>query len=379
MCLCYPEGVWFRKGLFARLLASPHPSRDEIPIGNANGFVPYHLPHPHRYPFQMDLAEVVGPERLDAARATGSYACYFLSDVGGVVDARPQQAVAAAMCALSADARLYDQVARPCGGTLFTYITGDIVYLRGELSQYEAQFHAPYRAYDRPILAVPGNHDGGPAPSGTTLEGFLETFCAPESLSWDDLDPSTRRHVVSQPNMYWTLEAPWLRIVGLYTNVPESGAVNTQQYRWFRDQMARPHPDQHLVVALHHPPLSADRVHGSSRAMLDLVHDEAKRAGCRLVISGHAHSYQRFEHNGVAYVVNGGGGYHELHELAPRWSVGTPRPVAAHTQDHSFVHLTVTPDALVLRAIAVPLAFAPDGLSPLLIDEIAISSPVAVG
>jgi predicted phosphodiesterase len=327
----------------------------------------------------MSLADVAGPQRLADAKTRGAYACYFLSDVGGVVDPRPQQAVAAAMCALSPDAQGYDPVTRPCGGTLFAYITGDVVYTRGELSQYEAQFHAPYRAYDRPILAVPGNHDGGPAPSGTTLEGFLPTFCADEVRPWNDTSASPRRHVVSQPNMYWTLEAPWLRIVGLYSNVPEDGAVDAPQARWFREQMARPHPDQHLVVALHHPPLSADRVHGSSRAMMGLVHDEARRAGCRLVISGHAHNYQRFEHDGLTYVVNGGGGYHELHELAPRWNVGTPRPAVAHTQDHSFVHLTVTPDALILRSIAVPVPFGMAGPSPHLIDEVAIPMPVAVG
>ena len=92
--------------------------------------------------------------------AAGAYTCYVLGDVGGIVDPAPQRRVAEAMCALSADAARYDAERTPCGDTLFTYIVGDVVYDHGARSRYLPQFYEPYRRYDRPILAIPGNHDG---------------------------------------------------------------------------------------------------------------------------------------------------------------------------------------------------------------------------
>ena len=349
------------------------------------GYVPYRIPHPHKYPFELELAHVAGRDRVRAAEIAGAYGCYLLGDVGGIVRPAPQRAVARALCALTGDTAGYDADHNPCGGTLFAYIAGDVVYYQGEAAHYGDQFYAPYRDYDRPILAVPGNHDGGPAESADeeSLAGFIANFCAGRHDPPPGDGPFERgpfeRGPFDQPNVYWTLDAPWLRIVGLYTNVPEGGAVEEEQRRWFLEQLARPRDGKHLVVVLHQPVFSADRVHGNSDAMRELVHGPAKRAGCRLVVSGHAHNYQRFAHDGMTYVVNGGGGYFELHDLFPRSAWGqAPYPVVAHTRNHSFAHLTVTPEALVLRAIAVPLPPDPEMVSPpvgapLVIDEHRIS------
>lgn len=333
--------------------------------GSADDFVPYTLPHPHKYPFEMDLARVVGPERIDAAIQQQSYSCYLLGDVGGINDPRPQQAVADALCALTPDARDYDPTGRPCGETLFAYIAGDIVYNRGEAAHYAEQFYAPYRHYDRPIFAIPGNHDGDGA-LHPSLEGFAANFCAPHPGPAPD---GYGRGVIDQPNVYWTLEAPWLRIVGLYTNVPEGGVVDEEQRQWFLDQIARPRDGKHLVVALHQPVFSLDRAHGGSRAMLDVVHEPARRAGCRLVVSGHAHNYQRFAYDDVTYLVNGGGGYYELHDLVANASRQEIRPLVAHTRSHSFMHMTVTPAELQLCTVAVPLPFDAQTARPSVVDE----------
>ncbi len=335
--------------------ADPHPP---------DGYMTYRLPHPHRYPFELELAQVAGHARVDAAVAAGAYSCYLLGDVGGIVCPAPQRAVARAMRALTGDAARYDPERYPHGGTLFAYIAGDVVYYNGEPAHYRDQFYAPYRDYDRPILAIPGNHDGGVAEGVDypSLAGFIANFCVGErSAVPASAGDQFGRGPVDQPNVYWTLEAPWLRIVGLYTNVPEGGVVDEEQRRWFLRQLARPRDGKHLIVALHQPVFSADRVHGGSPAMRDLIHEPARRAGCRLVVSGHAHNYQRFAHDGVTYIVNGAGGYFELHDLVPAAArAGAPYPIVAHTRDHSFVHLTVTPEALTLRAIAVPPPSGPD-------------------
>jgi hypothetical protein len=320
----------------------------------------------------MELGHVVPTRQMRAVSASGAYACYVMGDVGGITDPAPQRRVVAAMCALTGDAARYDVERAPCGGTLFTYLVGDVVYHHGVRAQYLPQFYEPYRHYDRPILAIPGNHDGDrDRASSESLDGFMANFCAPYQAQAADAG-ALHRDAIDQPNVYWTLEAPWLRIVGLYTNVPEGGCIDEEQRRWFLAQMARPRDGKHLIVALHQPVFSADRVHGGSEAMLELIHEPARRAGCRLVISGHVHNYQRFAYDGITYLVAGGGGYHELHELLPPEFPGAIYPLAAHTEDHSFVHLTVTPERLTARAIAVPARFNPSARAPHLIDALTL-------
>ena len=46
----------------------------------------------------------------------------------------------------------------------FFYHLGDIVYLYGEEGNYFSQFFTPYAEYRAPIFAIPGQHDGDPAP-----------------------------------------------------------------------------------------------------------------------------------------------------------------------------------------------------------------------
>jgi hypothetical protein len=85
-----------------------------------------------------------------------------------------------------------------------------------------------------------------------------------------------------------------------------------------------------LIVALHHPPYSADAHHGGSERMGKLL-DEAFQKAHRvpeLILTGHVHNYQRFSRSLPAafigdnvarqlpYVVIGNSGYHNLHAMA---------------------------------------------------------------
>ena len=66
----------------------------------------------------------------------------------------------------------------------FFFHLGDIVYYFGEHQYYYDQFYDPFRAYDRPIFAIPGNHDGAVYGNSATtqappsLEAFLRNFYA---------------------------------------------------------------------------------------------------------------------------------------------------------------------------------------------------------
>ena len=68
-----------------------------------------------------------------------------------------------------------------------------------------------------------------------------------------------------------------------------------------------------MFVSLHHPPYTKSRYHSkrkSERILADLFENykEKKLSKVDIVFSGHAHNYERYKHNGINYVVSGGGG-----------------------------------------------------------------------
>jgi hypothetical protein len=59
--------------------------------------------------------------------------------------------------------------------TSFALIVSDVVYPTGENNDYADSFYRPYRKYEKPIYALPGNHDWY-----SLLTGFMWNFCGAE-------------------------------------------------------------------------------------------------------------------------------------------------------------------------------------------------------
>jgi hypothetical protein len=206
----------------------------------------------------------------------------------------------------------------------FFYHLGDVVYFNGDESQYGPQFYEPYAQYNVPIFAIPGNHDGDNSddPSVASLTAFVQNFCS----ATPHLDPQAQefnRDTMDQPNVYWTLDAaPFLTIIGLYTNVPSGGQVAQDQAAWLAGELKAADPALPVVIALHHPPYSADALHGSATGMRTLLDGAFQSSGrtADMVLTGHVHDYQRFTRTiagrQVPYIVAGAGGYHNLHAMA---------------------------------------------------------------
>ena len=266
---------------------------------------------------------------------------HVIGDSGGVLVPTYQQDVANAMIA---DTPAYPSVA-------FAYHVGDVVYFFGDEQLYGPQFYEPYVNYNRPIVAIPGNHDGAGSPS---LAGFVENFCA----STAHLDPAAEeynRDTMTQPNVYWTLNDDAVTIIGLYSNVPSGGVIKPDQAKWLQEELTMAPTDRPLIVALHHPPYSCDAMHGGSKkmgAVLDAAFATAGRWP-EVVLSGHVHNYQRFSRklngNGksIAYFVVGGSGYHNTHPMAqnaaPKLLVTPDTTLEAFdATQYGFLRLTVT-------------------------------------
>jgi hypothetical protein len=198
---------------------------------------------------------------------------------------------------------------------------GDVIYYDNTDRGYQAQFYTPYKKYPGKIIAIPGNHDGELFKyDGTTtgqkktLEAFQDNFCMP-GPGVPKTAGTIYREMVSQPAVYWWLDAYYVDIVALYSNVGEgpgyiSGKIPGQaQKNWLTatlTKIARARTGAQrkgLIIATHHPPYSAGG-HDSSSELLKDLDDSCKKAGIMpdAVLSGHAHCYQRF----TRYATSGG-------------------------------------------------------------------------
>lgn len=227
---------------------------------------------------------------------------------------------------------------------------GDVVYNFGEAKYYYDQFYEPYRDYPRPIIAIAGNHDGMVAPGSTTpsLQAFLQNFCVVSPVHTDEAGGLDRTAMI-QPGVYYTIEAPFVRILCLYSNrLEDPGVISAQgkkypqvtnvQLDYLKAALGRIASEKYagaVIIAVHHPPYTTG-AHGGSPDMLKDIDACCKAAGVwpHAVFSGHAHSYQRYTRavNGtqVPYVIAGNGG----HGLTSLTRNGTPplrTPVALNS------------------------------------------------
>jgi hypothetical protein len=286
---------------------------------------------------------------------------HVMGDTGGVAQPAPQEIVAQKLVA--------DPVT-----PAFLYLLGDCIYYNGELSQYPQQFYEPYVQYPSPIFAVPGNHDGDPLPGSTSLDGFMANFCT-TSPQVSGQAQSTGRTTMTQPNVYWTLTAPFVTIIGLYSNVPQGGQLDATQVAWLQSELSAAAADTAVILTMHHPPISSDSFHGGSSYMFDLLDAAAAQSGRTpdLVLAGHVHDYQRFTRTvpqggggnwQIPYIVAGSGGYWHLHTMASDaqgaalpWTLPSHNDVQldAWVDDrHGFMRMTATPGQLSATFFTVP-------------------------
>ncbi len=345
------------------------------------------LPEPEawrRPPFHLALDQVLGAAEMATIREKKRLTFHLNGDMGGIKDAVPQELVAKGM------EKSFDPQADASVNPSFLYITGDCVYFNGQAKEYYRQFYEPYEFYPRPIFAVAGNHDGENLhdDGSTSLDGFMRNFCAERAERLPEAMDSQRTAMI-QPYVYWTLTTPLLNIVGLYSNVPEGGAIREPQLAWYINELRTLPRDVPLFVALHHPPYSADDHHSGSQHMLDLLDDAARQAGRTpdMILAGHVHNYQRLsrtEPDGTItpYLVTGAGGYHNLHHVmkVDHKAMVPPvvldrsggRTVTLHSyldDHHGFLVIDVTPERIVGDYYQVPRPHEPFSKGNQLIDH----------
>jgi len=211
----------------------------------------------------------------------------------------------------------------------FGLLLGDIVYNFGETEYYYDQFYEPYRNYHAPVLAVAGNHDGmiSPLAHATSLAAYLRNFCSDPKAGFA-VTPEAgglSRTAQIQPGVFFTFDAPFVRILCFYSNTLEdpgvisNGTIGSSQLTYLTAALGRVKQENYqgaLLFAHHHPPYVIGGQHSSSTEMRQQMDVICAKAGVwpHAVLAGHAHCYQRFtrlrsDGTEIPYVICGNGGH----------------------------------------------------------------------
>jgi Calcineurin-like phosphoesterase len=317
---------------------------------------------------RLTLADVLGGEQeaqeiIAAIEAAGRLVFHTVGDTGSTRGPETQNRVADKMTSDFDDAD-------PTDAPRFFLHLGDVVYSFGEAAYYYDQFYEPYRDYPAPIIAIAGNHDGMVAPEtgAKTLAAFLENFCQQHFVVTPEAGGLSRTAQI-EPGVFFTFEAPFLRVLALYSNTLEDPGViaderiGDSQLHFLEAALRRVNEEKFqgaVVIAHHHPVYVADSQHGGSPQMGEQIDEICEEVGVwpHAVLAGHAHNYQRFTRRRggteIPYLIAGNGG-HGLARLSRRGKV-LRTPSVIHAADDGSDEITLENyddrDYGYLRAIA---------------------------
>ncbi|MEV0592309.1 metallophosphoesterase family protein [Nonomuraea cavernae] len=223
-------------------------------------------------------------------------------------------------------------------GTSFAVIASDVIYPAGSPNEYGDKFYRPYKDYDAPIYAIPGNHDwydglGGfmrifcdapplkPKPGTGWLRGLL--WRRPEAVDEERLAEARElrgrpSQQAGQPGPYWVIESDGLLVVGVDTGI--RGEIDAVQTEWLRRVSRDPRPK----VLITGKPIYTRNDYKPSPlegggTIDDIVRDPEHRYVA--AIGGDVHNYQRYPvrvgDRVIQYIVSGGGGafMHATHTI----------------------------------------------------------------
>jgi 3',5'-cyclic AMP phosphodiesterase CpdA len=163
------------------------------------------------------------------------------------------------------------------------------------------------RSLDRPVLAVPGNHD------------IPYTFPARFTRSFREFEEQWQ---TTEP----TYSSPTLHVIGLNSVRPwrhQSGGIRNSQLAQAEDRLRGAHPDAFQVVVLHHHLIGAPwRSRKKPVARRNHVLASLVSAGADLILAGHIHQAAVSERHEFEIMTGGERGV--VVSIAP--GLGQPRP-----------------------------------------------------
>jgi len=202
----------------------------------------------------------------------------------------------------------------------------------------------------------------GTTAANAPLSIFSRNFCATGATVTTEAG-SLHRTAMTQPGVYFALDAPFVRIIGLFSNALEDpGLISSQkkqstkwpgvpdlQLDFLTAQLKNIKAQNYagaVLIAVHHPPFSyappakaggGGGAHVGNTLMLREIDTICQAQGVypHAFLSGHAHNYQRYTRKlsfggrnySVPFIVAGDGGFNVKSLVSSRGGVTAPAPV----------------------------------------------------
>jgi uncharacterized membrane protein HdeD (DUF308 family) len=240
----------------------------------------------------------------------------------------------------------------------FLVLSSDVIYPDGKMKDYEKNFYLPFKGFEKPIYAIPGNHDWFDADEGFNAN-FLDRESAKLALAarlrsdlktdvinndqrfLEIVDEAARLREYyrikngMQRGPYFEFHTPRFSLIAVDTGILKR--VDAKQKAWLEAALHRAGNNFKMVV-LGHPFYVA----GANQAKDDRGFDEIlqmlKSYSVDIAMAGDTHDFEfyklKYDANGkqgeMLHFVNGGGGAY----LSIGTSIGFPQnPV---TPDYAF-------------------------------------------
>ena len=218
----------------------------------------------------------------------------------------------------------------------FLILSSDVIYPDGKMKDYETNFYLPFKGFDKPIYAIPGNHDWFDANEGFNAN-FLEHDAAvitlaarlKEDLKTDLITTDQRfENMVAaaarlrglynisnghQRAPYFEIHRPGFSFIGVDTGIMKT--LDSKQREWLEAALQRAGTN-FKIVNLGHPfyvaGTDATEHHQEFRDLYDLL----RRHKVDVAMAGDTHDFEFYKEKYQAddgeremfHFVNGGGG-----------------------------------------------------------------------
>lgn len=207
--------------------------------------------------------------------------------------------------------------------------TGDIVSRGRDFGVWGPEFFEAARPLimNTPLVPVLGNHEY----DGMGPVWFFYFFDSPPSEAWFSVTYGNTRFLGLDSN-----DAFW---------------PGSPQHDWLLAELTSPEYQDATwhVVFLHHPPFTQTSGHRDDAAVQAYLVPLFEQYGVDVSFQGHSHAYERYLHNGIHYIVTGGGGG-PLYELLPD-TVPPVRQFGRSVYHHCVVDVDVAAQSLTVHAV----------------------------
>ena len=244
----------------------------------------------------------------------------------------------------------------------FVVISSDVVYPTGAMKDYEAKFWLPFKGVNKPVYAIPGNHDWYDA-----LEGFAATFLQRDAARAsiharavadlritstteariDELlnEAGRLRQAYGVPTgfqraPFFELQADRFALVAIDTGVLRT--IDSEQAAWLNGALDRAAGKLTMAIAGHpffaggHDVTEGDPPFAALKELL-------LRRGVTIAMAGDTHDLEYYADTAppglptIHYFVNGGGGAYLSFGTALAWPARAPTTDWAHYPDRAAV------------------------------------------